>query len=102
MQASVSNRSKLPRVEVAAVMAMATAKRAADVDVVSVYPHAHYLAREMKGVATLPDGTTVQAKTEATYRLLLRGATVSILYDPKNPRRSAIYPLKLVRIRKQA
>jgi tetratricopeptide (TPR) repeat protein len=30
----------------------------ADVDVLSVYPHAHYLAREMKGIATLPDGTT--------------------------------------------
>ena len=30
----------------------------ADIDVVSVYPHAHYLAKEMKGVATLPDGTT--------------------------------------------
>jgi len=30
----------------------------ADVDVVSVYPHAHYLARQMLGTATLPDGTT--------------------------------------------
>ena len=29
----------------------------ADVSVVSVYPHAHYLAREMRGTATLPDGT---------------------------------------------
>lgn len=29
----------------------------ADVEVVSVYPHAHYLAREMRGTATLPDGT---------------------------------------------
>ena len=29
----------------------------ADVSVVSVYPHAHYLAREMSGTATLPDGT---------------------------------------------
>jgi tetratricopeptide (TPR) repeat protein len=28
----------------------------ADVTVVSVYPHAHYLAREMSGTATLPDG----------------------------------------------
>jgi tetratricopeptide (TPR) repeat protein/mono/diheme cytochrome c family protein len=28
-----------------------------DVDVLSVYPHAHFLAREMKGWATLPDGT---------------------------------------------
>ena len=30
----------------------------ADVDVLAVYPHAHYLAREMRGFATLPDGTT--------------------------------------------
>ena len=29
----------------------------ADVDVLSIYPHAHYLAKEMKGLATLPDGT---------------------------------------------
>jgi tetratricopeptide (TPR) repeat protein len=28
-----------------------------DVDAVSIYPHAHYLAREMRGTATLPDGT---------------------------------------------
>ena len=38
MQAAVSNRSKLQRVEVAAVMAMVTAKRASDVDVV-IYGH---------------------------------------------------------------
>jgi Flp pilus assembly protein TadD len=29
----------------------------ADVEAVSVYPHAHYLAKEMRGTATLPDGT---------------------------------------------
>jgi tetratricopeptide (TPR) repeat protein len=29
-----------------------------DVDALSVYPHAHYLAKEMKAFATLPDGTT--------------------------------------------
>jgi Flp pilus assembly protein TadD len=29
----------------------------ADVDAVSVYPHAHYLAKEMRGTATLPDGS---------------------------------------------
>jgi tetratricopeptide (TPR) repeat protein len=28
-----------------------------DVSAVSVYPHAHYLTREMRGTATLPDGT---------------------------------------------
>jgi Flp pilus assembly protein TadD len=30
-----------------------------DVDVLSIYPHAHYLAREMKASATRPDGTQV-------------------------------------------
>ena len=30
----------------------------ADVDAVSVYPHAHYLAKEMRGTATFPDGST--------------------------------------------
>ena len=29
----------------------------ADVDALSVYPHAHYLAKEMRGTATLPGGT---------------------------------------------
>ena len=29
----------------------------ADVQVLSVYPHAHYLAKDIKGFATLPDGT---------------------------------------------
>ncbi len=29
----------------------------ADVDAVSVYPHAHYLGREMRATATLPDGS---------------------------------------------
>ena len=29
----------------------------ADVDVISIYPHAHYLAKEMIGTAVLPDGS---------------------------------------------
>ena len=28
-----------------------------DVEAVSVYPHAHYLGKEMRGTATLPDGS---------------------------------------------
>ena len=32
-------------------------KLSADADVLSILPHAHFLAREMKGYATLPDGT---------------------------------------------
>ena len=30
----------------------------ADVDVTSIYPHAHYLAKDMQAKATLPDGST--------------------------------------------
>jgi tetratricopeptide (TPR) repeat protein len=30
----------------------------ADVDVTSIYPHAHYLAKDMQATAVLPDGTT--------------------------------------------
>ena len=30
----------------------------ADVDVTSIYPHAHYLARDMQAIALFPDGTT--------------------------------------------
>ena len=29
-----------------------------DVEVLKLFPHAHYLAREMRGIAVLPDGTT--------------------------------------------
>ena len=29
----------------------------ADVDATSIYPHAHYLAKDMQALATLPDGT---------------------------------------------
>ena len=34
-----------------------------DVDAIGVYPHAHYLATEMTGVATLPDGTRIPLVT---------------------------------------
>src|SRR5207244_3559358 len=30
----------------------------ADVEAISIYPHAHYLAKDMQAQATLPDGTT--------------------------------------------
>jgi hypothetical protein len=52
MQASVSGRSKLQRVEVAAVMAMATAHRASPVDVV-IYGHANAVITPPKGTSML-------------------------------------------------
>jgi Flp pilus assembly protein TadD len=77
----------------------------ADVDVLSVYPHAHYLARDVRGTATLPDGTTKpliwirdwnfnwQDEYRYTQPLFLpRGTTVRMQYqydnstaNPRNP-----------------
>lgn len=77
----------------------------ADVDVLSVYPHAHYLAKDIKGVATLPDGTTkwlvwikdwnFNWQDEYSYArplFLPKGTTVSMRYvydnsatNPRNP-----------------
>jgi Flp pilus assembly protein TadD len=79
----------------------------ADVDVISVYPHAHYLAREMKAFATLPDGSVrwllwIKAwdfrwQDQYRYRtplFLPKGATLSMRFtydnssaNPRNPHR---------------
>jgi Tfp pilus assembly protein PilF/mono/diheme cytochrome c family protein len=77
-----------------------------DVEVQAVQPHAHYRAREIKGTATLPDGTTTPLiyikdwdfRWQHVYRYvhpftLPKGTTVAMeyLYDnsagnPRNPR----------------
>jgi Flp pilus assembly protein TadD len=79
----------------------------ADIDVVSVYPHAHYLAREMKAFATLPDGSVrwllwIKAwdfrwQDQYRYRtplFLPKGTTLSMQFtydnssaNPRNPHR---------------
>jgi tetratricopeptide (TPR) repeat protein len=81
----------------------------ADVDALSVYPHAHYLATDMKGAATLPDGTTkwliwIKAwdfNWQDTYRFaapvfLPKGTTITMTYtydnsdrNPRNPNHPA-------------
>jgi tetratricopeptide (TPR) repeat protein len=78
-----------------------------DVEVVSVYPHAHYLAKEMRGTATLPDGTErpliwirqwdVRWQDRYRYRTPLalpKGTRVSMRFtydnsaeNPRNPQR---------------
>jgi tetratricopeptide (TPR) repeat protein len=78
-----------------------------DVDVLAVQPHAHYLAREIRGYATLPDGTTkwlIFIKNwdfhwQDIYRLaqpmsLPRGTKLTMRYtydnstaNPRNPNR---------------
>jgi Flp pilus assembly protein TadD/mono/diheme cytochrome c family protein len=69
----------------------------ADVDVLAVYPHAHYLARLMEGYATLPDGTKKwliripdwDLNWQGVYRLkqplrLPTGSVVSMRYHYDN------------------
>jgi tetratricopeptide (TPR) repeat protein len=81
----------------------------ADVDAVSVYPHAHYLAKDMKGMATLPDGSVTSLiwikawdfNWQDKYRyaspvFLPRDTTVTMRFtydnsddNPRNPNRPA-------------
>jgi tetratricopeptide (TPR) repeat protein len=76
-----------------------------DAEVQAVQPHAHYRAREVKGIATLPDGTTRwliyikdwDFRWQHVYRyvtpfMLPKGTTVSVRYtfdnsadNPRNP-----------------
>ncbi|PYR23439.1 MAG: hypothetical protein DMF98_18485, partial [Acidobacteria bacterium] len=78
-----------------------------DAEVQAVQPHAHYRAREVRGIATLPDGTTRwlifikdwDFRWQHVYRyvapfMLPRGTTLSVRYtfdnsadNPRNPRR---------------
>ena len=78
-----------------------------DVDAISVYPHAHYLATEMTGVATLPDGTrrpllTIKQwdiKWQDQYRYaapvpLPKGTTVSMRFVYDNSDRNTNNPAR--------
>jgi Flp pilus assembly protein TadD len=76
-----------------------------DVELLAVYPHAHYLGKDLLGVVTLPDGTRTTAihikdwdpSWQAVYRLatpllLPKGSVVSMRYrydnssdNPRNP-----------------
>ncbi|MBI3491721.1 MAG: tetratricopeptide repeat protein, partial [Acidobacteria bacterium] len=84
-----------------------------DVDVYGVQPHAHFRAREIKGLATLPDGTTKwliyirdwDFNWQDVYRytdpfLLPRGTTLSMQYTYDNSadnRRNPDRPPKRIR-----
>jgi len=79
----------------------------ADVDAVSVYPHAHYLATEMTGTATLPNGTRTpllsikqwDIKWQDQYRFaapvfLPRGTTLSMRFVYDNSDRNTNNPAR--------
>ena len=83
-----------------------------DVEVLAVQPHAHYLAREVSGTATLPDGTSRSLisipdwdlRWQHVYRYqspvaLPRGTTVTMRYrydnSAMNPRNPAVPPVRV-------
>ena len=84
-----------------------------DVDVLAMQPHAHYLARELTGTATLPDGrkqtlisiTDWDLRWQHVYRYetpvpLPKGTTItmSFRYDNsvENPRNPAVPPVRVL------
>ena len=83
-----------------------------DIEVLAVQPHAHYLAREVSGTATLPDGTTRalisipdwDLRWQHVYRYhspvaLPKGTTVNMSYrydnSATNPRNPAAPPVRV-------
>ena len=83
-----------------------------DVEVLAVQPHAHYLAREVSGTATLPDGSLRtlisipdwDLRWQHVYRYetpiaLPRGTTVAMRYrydnSASNPRNPAVPPVRV-------
>ena len=76
-----------------------------DVDLLAIYPHAHYLGKDLQAVATLPDGSTIMLirilqwdlNWQAVYRyaeplFLPRGTTVSMRYVYDNSENNALNP----------
>jgi Flp pilus assembly protein TadD len=76
-----------------------------DVDVLGVYPHAHYLGKELEGFATLPGGTRKpliriprwDLNWQAVYRyrepvFLPRGTTISMRYSYDNSAENVFNP----------
>jgi len=82
-----------------------------EAEVEAVQPHAHYRARDVRGLATLPDGTTRRLidiadwdfRWQHVYRFvtpvkLPKGTTLSMQYvydnSPSNPRNPQVPPLR--------
>ena len=76
-----------------------------DVDLLAIYPHAHYLGRDLQALATLPDGTTKtlihianwNLNWQAVYRYtpplsLPKGTTISMHFTYDNSRDNALNP----------
>ena len=90
MQMPVSRRSTMSRVEVAAVMAMATAKRAADVDVV-IYGQGNALMRGLDGASVLGGVDKVVRSVGSVGHATFGHTAIARWYDPRRHRRAVIF-----------
>jgi hypothetical protein len=90
MQSPVSGRSTMQRVEVAAVMAMATAKRASNVDVV-VYGQTNALVRKLAGMSVLGGVDKVVRSVGSVGHATYGHTAIARWFNPKRHRRSVIF-----------
>ena len=90
MQAAVSNRSKLQRVEVAAVMAMVTAKRASGVDVV-IYGRHNARVTGVAGASVLAGVDRVVRAVGSVGHSTYGHTAIARWFDPKRHQRAVIF-----------
>lgn len=89
MQAAVSGRSTMARVEVAAVMAMATAKRASNVDVV-IYGQTNKLMKRLEGLSVLGGVDKVVRSVGSVGHATYGHTAIARWFDPKRHQRAVI------------
>ncbi len=90
MQAPVSRRSTMTRVEVAAVMAMATARRARDVEVV-IYGQTNALVRKLDGMSVLAGVDKVVRSVGSVGHATFGHTAIARWFDPRQHRRAVIF-----------
>jgi len=90
MQGAVSGRSKMARVEVAAVMAMATARRAKEVDVV-IYGQGNALVEGLHGLSVLGGVAKVVASVGTVGHATYGHTAIARWFDPKRHRRVVVF-----------
>jgi hypothetical protein len=90
MQSPVSNRSRLQRVEVAAVMAMATARRASAVDVV-IYGQTDARLGNLAGRSVLGGVEQVVGMVGAVGHATYGHTAIARHFDPKRHRRVVLF-----------
>lgn len=90
MQATVSGRSTMQRVEVASVMAMATAKRASNVDVV-IYGQTNKLMKRLEGMSVLGGVDKVAQSIGSVGHATYGHTAIARWFDPKRHQRAVIF-----------